>query len=111
MNYGYNLTSDLDLSSFLVMSGKQISLTITNSSFEYNIVLGGAVLNFQKLKQLTLDYCSFHYNIGGSKASEILIHAIATELKPDDTGLMHISIKNSEFENNGSTSGAGVMRI
>ena len=44
MNYGYNLTSGLDLSSFLRMDADKISLEITNSSFEYNVVLGGAVL-------------------------------------------------------------------
>ena len=110
-NYGYNLTSDLDLSSFLAMSAAQISLSITNSSFEYNIVLGGAVLNVQMLKQLTLDNCSFQYNIGGRCASAICIYAFDENINPEDTGLMHISIKNSEFENNGSTSGAGVMRI
>ena len=38
MNYGYNLNTELSLAGFLLLEGDKISLTITNSSFEYNII-------------------------------------------------------------------------
>ena len=51
------------------------------------------------------------YNIGGSAASAIYIHALNDAMNPVDTRLTHIEITNSEFSNNGSTSGQGVALI
>ena len=73
MNYGYNLTSELALSSFLYIKAEKVALEITQSSFEYNIVLSGAIFDFSKLKQLTLEDCFFQYNIGGADASALYI--------------------------------------
>ena len=50
MNYGYNISSELSLSNFLYFSAHMIPLIITNTSFEYNIVLSSAVLYFTKIK-------------------------------------------------------------
>ena len=69
MNYGYNLTEDVSLSNFIAFAAEFVSITITNSSFEYNIALNNALLNFARVKTITLDQCLFQFNIGGAEAS------------------------------------------
>ena len=57
MNYGYNLTTGIALSSFLAFSAERVSINITNTSFEYNIALSNALLYFARVKTITLDQC------------------------------------------------------
>ena len=50
LNYGFNLSTDLSLSSFLFINAEKITLSISDSSFGYNIVQNGAVLYLTRLK-------------------------------------------------------------
>ena len=111
MNYGYNITSDIALSSFLAFSAQRVSVNIMNTSFEYNIALSTALLYLARVKTLTLDKCKFEFNIGGNDASVIQISTEDQALLDENTGLLNIRITNSEFINNGSISGPAVMSI
>ena len=70
MNYGYNYDENTMLGSFLYFSA-YLSLTIENTSFEYNRVYSndvgwGALLYIRIIDTLILENCSFQNNIGSS---------------------------------------------
>ena len=69
-------------------------------------------MSLSKVKYFTLEYCSFQFNIGGSKASAIFISTPADlVILPEDTSLIHITITNCVFNNNGSISGNGAIKV
>ena len=115
MNYGYNYTSSLIQSEFLYFRSDKISLTISNTSFEYNLAINyyreGVILYFSDIIKVILDNCDFIANIG-TRSSAIYVKNTNTKLMNwEDTSLTHINITNCIFDGNGSTNGSGVVDI